>query len=679
MNQKIISALLATSAIALAVHVRADEGMWTFDNIPAPRLKQRYDFVATPQWLEHVRLSSVRFNDGGSGAFVSPNGLVVTNHHVALGQLAKVSTEKNDYIKNGFYARKPEEELKCPDLELNVLISMENVTDRVLGAVRPGDGDKEQNEERKAAMAGIEKESTDKTGLRSNVIELYQGGEYWLYRYKKYTDVRLVMAPEQQAAFFGGDPDNFTYPRFDLDFAFFRAYENGSPVSSTNYFKWSKSGAKEDELVFVPGNPGSTDRLKTVSQLKFERDIYLPLRLKMLTERRKALNTYATLGPEQARRAKDLVFGMDNGIKALAGELEGLRAPKLLANKEEQEKSLSAKLPDAFVNIASAQKRLAARQDQREFRGLVGSELGGFAMTIILEMAEVKKSNDKRFEEFRDSALESLNFRLFSPAPVYNDMEETMLADVLQEAHDELGDADPWVRAALQGRSPKEEAHALVSATKLADPEVRRSLIQGGVKGVRASKDPMISWALGLEPSYRELREWYEDRVQSVETAEGNRIAKARFALYGKLVYPDATFTLRLSFGKVAGYNQRTTQVPYKTTFYGLFDRSASFDGRSPFGIPVSMAQAREKFDLSVPLDIATTNDITGGNSGSPLINRDAECVGVIFDGNIQSLVWNSAYSDEQGRAIAVHSAAISEALRKIYGMDALAEELVGR
>jgi uncharacterized protein (UPF0335 family) len=683
------AAAAAVAAAALGAHLTyADEGMWTLDNLPAAQLKERYGFQASQAWLDHVRLASVRFNDGGSGAFVSADGLVLTNHHVALGQLQKVSTQKNDYVKHGFFARSGSEEMKCPDLELNQLVSMENVTDRVLKALDVRSSDRVQNEQRKAEISRIEKESTEKTGLRSDVVELYQGGEYWLYRYKKYTDIRLVMAPEAQAAFYGGDPDNFTYPRYDLDFAFFRVYEDGKPAKPKDFFKWSKAGAKDGELVFVSGHPGSTDRLKTVRQLEYERDYHLPDYLKILNRRRKAFYAYAAAGPEQARRAKDLIFGFENSIKAISGELDGLKDAQLMKRKADQEMALRQSLSkdpklkqyaDAWDKLARAQDKLQQRHEQLMFRGYMGSKLAGFATTIVRYVVEVEKPNDKRYKEYRDSALESLNFRLYSPAPVYKDLEQAVLADAFQQQLEVLGKDDAHVKAALGGADPKAKAAELVSGTKLDDPAYRKQLITGGRKAVEASKDPMIVWARSFDPAYRELRKWAEDEIESVEALEGNRIAKARFAKYGKSAYPDATFTLRLSFGRVAGYDQGTTKVPYKTTFYGLYDRAASFDNAHPFDLPEKVAKAKDTLDLATPLNFVTTNDIIGGNSGSPVFNKDAEYVGLIFDGNIQSLVGRYAYDDTFNRAVAVHSAGIVEAMRKIYGMDALADELTRR
>ncbi len=678
-------ALLA--ALLAPTPVRSDEGMWTLDHLPTQQLQEKYAFTPTAAWVEHVRLGSVRFNDGGSGSFVSPNGLVLTNHHVALGQLQKVSSEKKDFVEHGFFARTAAEEMRCPDLELNVLVSTEDVTARVLAAIQRGAPAKTQNEQRKAEMARIEKESTDRTGLRSDVIELYQGGEYWLYRFKKYMDVRLVMAPEQRAAFYGGDPDNFTYPRHDLDFAFFRVYEKGKPVRSSHYFRWSRAGAKEGELVFVSGHPGATERQLTVKQLEYIRDYELPTQLEKLELRHKAYLAYAARGPEPERRAKDRIFGIENAIKAEIGYLEGLRNPTLLAAKAAAEKDLRARVARdpkpaataaAWDRIAFAQREKIRRYKESSYRTVFSSRLAGIAVQIVRYVAEVEKPNEKRFEEYRDSALESLRFGLFSPAPIYPDLEEAMLAVVLQESLDKLGPRDPHVRAALGGRTPKEVAHELIAGTRLADVEIRKQLVAGGTKAVETSADPLIAWARQIDPSYRELRKWREDNIQSVEKLEGGRIAQARFAAYGKSAYPDATFTLRLSYGKVAGYSQGTTRVPYKTTFAGLYDRAASFDSQPPFDPSPLEVQRRADVDLYTPLNFVTTNDIIGGNSGSPVLNREAELVGLIFDSNIQGLVGDFVYGDEQARAVAVHSSGILEALRKIYRMGALADEVTG-
>ena len=678
------AAMLAAALTMGAPCLRADEGMWTFDNLPVKPLKERYGFAPTPQWIEHLQRASVRFNDGGSGAFVSQDGLILTNHHVALGQLQKMSTASKDYVKEGFFARAPAAEIKCPDLEVNVLVAMEDVTERVRGAVNQDAADKDQNDQRKAEISRIAKESTDKTGLRSDVVELYSGGEYWLYRYKKYTDMRLVMAPELQAAFYGGDPDNFTYPRYALDFAFFRVYENGKPVHPDHFLRWSQDGADEGELVFVTGHPGRTDRLMTVAQLEYERDFGLPLYLEVARKKRRDYYDYAALGAEQARRSKDRIFGVENAIKAVTGEYEGLLAPALMAAKRADEETLRSSpaaraVAGSWDKIAAAQKKFGERRLLATYRRYDATKVAALAATIVRYAAETAKPNDKRWEEFRDSNLESLRFRLFSPAPMYADMEEFLLARSLQDALDKLGPQDEFVRAALGGRGPADAARGLVAGTKLFDPEERRKLVDGGPQAVAASRDPLIVWARGLDPVYRAQRKWYEDEIESVMTAEGDRIAKARFAAYGKSAYPDATFTLRLSYGKVAGYESGTTLVAPFTTFYGLYDRALGHAEKPPFDVAPRVKAARAKLNLATKLNFVTTNDIIGGNSGSPVVNAKGEYVGLIFDGNIPSLVGRYAYDETRNRAVAVHSSGILEALRAIYGMDALAAELTAR
>jgi hypothetical protein len=669
----------------------ADEGMWTFDNPPLKQLKERYGFTPTKEWLDHVRLSSVRFNDGGSGSFVSPNGLVLTNHHVARGQLQKISTPQKDYVKDGFYAPTKAEELKTADLELNVLVELENVTARVQGAVKPGTNERQALEARNAEIAKIEKESLDATGLRSDVTPLYQGGEYWLYRYKKYTDVRLVFAPEQQIAFYGGDPDNFTYPRYDLDMALFRVYENGVPVESKHYLKWNAKGAADGELVFVAGHPGSTDRLDTMAQLEMLRDYTYPQILKSLKRRVEILKRYSAQGPEQARQAQGLIFSLENAIKALTGEYQGLMDKNLMAKREKEEREFRALVEskpewkqsygDAWDAIAAAVKEQRAMFKPLRFRSLQRSfsELVGYAQTIVRYAAEVKKPDAERLNGFHEAQLASLKFELFSPAPVYPQMEEQLLADSLQESFAELGPNDPFIKEALGGRTPADEARRLITGTKLGDPAFRKSLVEGGEAAVASSNDPLIAWARKLDPMLREMHKWLKDNVESVETAAGEKIGKARFAVYGKSIYPDATFTLRLAYGTVKGYPFNGTIAPPRTTFYGLYDRAYSFDQKAPFDLPARYRERKDRFEISTPLNFVSTCDIIGGNSGSPVINRNGELVGLIFDGNIESLVGRFVYNEESNRAVAVHSAAMIEALRKLYDASALADELEGR
>jgi hypothetical protein len=674
--------------LALACVVLADEGMWTFDNPPVKQLKERYGFTASQEWLDHVRLSSVRFNDGGSGSFVSPRGLVLTNHHVAFGQLQKLSTPQKDYAKDGFYAATVTDEMKCPDLELNVLVSMENVTTAVAQSVKKGMSEPDALRARKAAIAKIEKDSLEKTGLRSDVVTLYQGGEDWLYRYKKYTDIRLVFAPEQQIAFFGGDPDNFTYPRYDLDFALFRVYEGDKPVQSTNYLKWNARGAADGELVFVSGHPGSTERLDTLAQLETKRDHFFPVQINVLKRRLGVLRKHAAEGPEQARQAASMIFSFENSLKAFNGEHEGLKDRALMAKKAQEESEfrrlvgakpeLAREYSPAWEAIAAAEKKHAQVMKAERFRNLRGSRLAGLAVTLVQYVAEVKKPDGERLDGFHEAQLESLRFQLFSPAPVFPTMEERLLDDSLTEAVEQLGASDPFIKSVLGGRPAAEVARTAIQGTKLQDPAFRKSLVEGGPAAVAAATDPLIVLARKTDPFVREMRKWVEDNVESVERTAGEKIGRARFAVYGKNTYPDATFTLRLAYGTVKGYPMNGTQAPPFTTFYGLYDRANSFGLKPPYHLPARYQERIAQLDLKTPLNFVNSCDIIGGNSGSPVINRAGELVGLIFDGNIESLVGNYVFEIEKNRAVAVHSAAIVETLRKLYDARTLADELVG-
>jgi hypothetical protein len=678
--------LAIVSLGAICLPAGAEEGMWTFDNLPLKLLQQKYGFTPTQAWLDHLRLSCVRLNDGGSGSFVSAHGLLLTNHHVARGQLQKNSTKEQDYIRDGFYAARPEAEMKSPDLEVNVLQSMENVTPRVAAALQGAKTAEEEFAKRRAAIADIERESLRKTGLRSDVVTLYQGGEYWLYRYRKYTDVRLVFAPEEQAAFFGGDPDNFTYPRHDIDMALFRVYDNGKPLDTRDYLKWNPRGAKDEELVFVAGHPGSTSRMDTLAQLEVERDVTTPSLLKMLKHRIATLRKYSALGPEQAREAGSDIFGMENSVKALDGRLKGLLDKNVWDTKRKEEEAFRAAVManpqrqaaygGAWEQIAQAEKKAATRLKERWFHS-TGSDLLGLANSIVQYVVEVKKPDAQRLPGFHEAQLESQRYEMFSPAPIYPGLEIAKIAGQLEQDVAEMGPNDPYLRVLLNGRGPNEVAETLVKGTKLADPEFRKKLVEGGEAAVAASGDPMIALARKLDPLRREFIKWTEDNVQSVEQRAGEQIGKARFAAYGKDAYPDATFTLRLSYGQVKGYPMNGTQAPSKTTFYGLYDRAQSFDFRGPWYLPSRYKEGKDKLDLSTPLDFVTTNDIIGGNSGSPVVNRAGEIVGLVFDGNIESLVGDFVYEGETNRTVAVHTAAMTEVLRKLYNTPALVKELL--
>ena len=682
--------LLAVSGLAVfEFRVQAEEGMWTFDNPPLTQLREKYQFTPTPAWLDHLRLSSVRLEDGGSGSFVSPRGLLLTNHHVALGQLQKASTPQKNYVADGFYAKTPAEELKSTDLEVNVLMSMENVTTRVLGAGTAGASATQALEARKKAISAIEQESTTKTGLRSDVVPLYQGSEYWLHRYKKYTDVRLVFAPEQPIAFFGGDPDNFTYPRYDFDMALFRVYENNVPVASRDYLKWSARGAADGELVFVSGHPGSTDRLDTVAQLETERDVVYPISIGVVGRRIAVLKKFGEQGPEQARQAANLRFGLENALKAYKGESQGLQDAKLMEKKATEERDFRSRIDanrewkvlygDAWETIAASETVNRSLYKPFRFQQLRGSSLAALATSLVRYIEERQKPDAERLNGFHEAQLQGLELQLFSPAPVHPPLDEALLGDALQESLEQLGPSDPFIQAVLKGRTPAAVAKEAMSGTKMGDPATRKALVAAGVAGLNASTDPLVILARSADTFARKNQKTLEEKVTSVEAPSLEKIGRARFTVYGRTVYPDATFTLRLSYGQVKGYPMNGTIAPPKTTLFGLYDRSAAFDNKDPFELPRRYLDRRSALDLSTPMNFVSTNDIIGGNSGSPVVNRNGELVGLIFDGNIESLVGRFVYSEENNRAVAVHSAVIIEVLRKLYDGGAIADELQGK
>jgi hypothetical protein len=685
--------------LAVAFATRADEGMWTYDNFPKENVSRKYGFKPDDRWLEEARLSSVRLAGGCSGSFVSADGLVMTNHHCAHTCIEQLSTKDKDFVKEGFYAKAQPEEVKCPEIELNQLVQISDVTARVSSAIEGLSGEKFAKAQ-KGAMSRIEKECAGGDAkVRCDVVTLYHGGRYDLYKYRRFQDVRLVFAPEFAIAFFGGDPDNFNFPRYDLDVSFLRAYEDGKPFHSDHYFRWSPAGAKEGDLTFVSGHPGGTDRDLTVAQLRYERDVVLPDTLAHLAQVRGFLTEYTRRGPEQYRTAEADLFTVENSYKAMKGRREALIDPALFNQKEKGEEALRKKtkgnktIASAWDEIAQSVEKAKALHDR--LYTLEGSPTNagtfirprGFsignttyfrnARYLVRGAEELQKPNEERLREYADSGLPALKQKLFSTAPVYDEYETEALRFSLTKLREVLGPDDPLVRKVFGKKSPDELAKELVTGSKIKDLAVRKQLFQGGKAALEASNDPMIQLARLVDPASREVRDAYEHGVDSVEKRNQGKIAKARFQLEGTSNYPDATFTLRLSYGSVEGYDENGHHVNPITAMGGAFERAT---GREPFALPKSWNVAKEdgRLNLGTPFNLATSNDIIGGNSGSPLFNAKLEIVGLIFDGNIQSLGGEYWFDPKVNRAISVASPALIEALDHIYGATRMVGEIRG-
>jgi hypothetical protein len=667
-----------------------DEGMWTFNNVPREDIKEKYGFDVTDEWLLNVQLASVRFNNGGSGSFVSPNGLVLTNYHIVEDFVGELSSPTKDYAKEGFVARSRTDEMKAEGLELNQLISIEDVTAVVNSAVKPDMSAVEANTARRAQISAIETDSTKTTGLRSDVVTLYQGGQYNLYRYKKYTDVRLVFVPEFQAAFFGGDPDNFNFPRFNIDMALVRVYENDQPVKVDNYFKWSKTGAKDGELVFVTGHPGSTQRLNTVAHLESLRDVTIPLLLRMLESRQKMLKDYMTQGEEQTRRAQNELNSIENAIKVYKGQVAGLKDPKLMAKKRTAEQNLRNSINadarkkkeygDAWEAIAKGRQDLAAYERDRRFLDLTAgfnTVLFGYARTLVRLAEENEKPDAKRLPEFMSTRRTALEAGLYSTAPIYDDFEKLKLANSLKFLMNEYGGNSSFAKKVLKGKTPDARAAELIEGTKLKDVEYRKQVAAAGVRMINSGADPMIELAKDIDKEARAVRKRYEEEVVAVERTNYAKIAHALFEEQGTKLYPDATFTLRLSYGAVKGYRENGKFVPPFTTLGGLYARSNQYHHAFPYNLPSRWTSKRAAINPRTPFNFVSTNDIIGGNSGSPTINKKGELVGLIFDGNIQSLVGNFEYDESVNRAISVDVRGMLEILRKVFNANTIADELM--
>jgi hypothetical protein len=675
-----------TGLLALAGAAFGDEGLWLFNAFPRQMVKDRYGSEVSDAFMDKLRLASVRFNNGGSGSFISQDGLLFTNHHVGNECVQKLSSATHDYMANGFYAATAEDEKACPDFEVNVLLRIEDMTAKVNTGITSSTAKAEALRLRNAAMSKIEKECTGSSGNRCDVVTLYSGGQYHLYEYKKYTDIRLVFAPEYSIAAFGGDPDNFTYPRYCLDFALFRAYENGKPAKPRDFFRWSREGVREGELVFVPGHPGTTGRLLTVAQLEFNRDHYYPMLLRRFEAMSRALERFSASSPENQRLAVDKLQYEQNSLKAYTGFLAGLRDRELIAQKSREEQKLRAAVAAdakmraefgaAWDDVAAAQKTLLTIY--KPFRLLEtlaprSTALLEIARDVVRYAAERSKPDAERLREFVDSALPSLEQTMYSAAPISNALEIAVLATYFEVLKSELGAADPTVRAILADRTAQAAAEHYVKTSKLADVSERKRLA-ASQEAVRKSDDGMIRLALILDERARKLRKQYEDEVEAIEKTSAGKIALARYALEGSDAYPDATFTLRLSFARVKGY--RTSdgeEVPYATRIEGVYRRAT---GTDPFKLPPSWIRSKPRLDMRAPFNFVSTADTHGGNSGSPTLNARGEIVGILFDGNLESLPNRFVYTEERARSLHVASQVIVEALRKVYGAERLLKEI---
>jgi hypothetical protein len=681
----IIVALFSLQALPISA---MDEGMWPFNNIPREEIKKKYGFDVTDEWLMKVQTASVRFNNGGSGSFVSANGLVLTNYHIVEDFVGELSSAQKDYAKEGFVARTPAEELKIPNVELNELISIEDVTARVNGVVTAAMSDAEALAARRKEIAAIESESTKATGLRSDVVTLYKGGQYNLYRYKRYRDVRLVFAPEFQAAFFGGDPDNFNFPRFNIDMALVRVYENDQPVHPASYFKWSTAGAKDGDLAFVIGNPGSTARLNTVAHLEELRDTSIPIILRLLEHREAMLKKFMALGAEQTRLGQNELNSIQNSLKVYRGQLAGLKDQALMNRKKSDEAALrkwiaadaerQKKYGDAWDAIAKAHQSYATYARERRIFDLAGgfnTTLFGYAQTLVRMAIEREKPAAERLAGFADANLPRLQAAMAAEAPFNAEYEKLKLADSLSFMT-ELLPNDPIVKQIMQGKTPEARAAELIDGSKLKDAAFRKELASASRADIEASTDPIIVLARTIDAKAREMRKRYDNEVVGVEGANYAKIARARFDQEGTKLYPDATFTPRLSYGTVKGYTENGKKVTPFTTLGGLYDRAAGFKYQFPYNLPQRWMDKKSAIDLKTPFNFVSTDDIIGGNSGSPTINKNGELIGLIFDGNIQSLVGNFIYDESVNRAISVDVRAMTEVLRKVFDANQIADEL---
>ncbi|WP_394777353.1 S46 family peptidase [Undibacterium sp.] len=681
---------LLTVTLMLPNFASAAEGMWTLDNLPMAKLQAQYSYKPSGEWVKNVMLSSARLALGCSGSFVSKDGLVMTNHHCASECIEQISTAEKNYMKDGFLSKRREEEVVCPAMEVNRLEDIQDVTEQVKKATAGLDGNAYKDAQN-AVRAKLTSACVggDKSATRCDLVDLYHGGRYNIYKYHRYADVRLVWAPERAAAFFGGDPDNFMFPRYDLDMSLVRVYENGKPAQMKNFFPFSKNGAEENELVFVTGHPGSTQRQLTLAQLLSLRDIRLVDGLLRLSELRGVVEQYRTSSPEAARTAEGLLFSVENSYKALYGQLQTLLDPAFMKKKLDEENalrkfvagkpSLQSKIGGAWTAIEKAQEKYRAlniRMSNIEGgRGFLTDYFFN-ARDLVRAADEKAKPDASRLPEYADARLPELEEQVLSKAPVYPEFEKVKLIFALTKMREKLGPDDAFVKQVLGKASPEQLADDLIKHSKLNDPAVRQALWTGGKDAIAKSDDPFIKLAISIDVQARAIRKQYEQEVESVVQKNTELIAQALFAQSGTGAYPDATFSLRLSYGQVKGWEEAGRKITPFTDFAGAFARDT---GADPFALPPSWHAAKGKLNQSQRLNFVTDNDIIGGNSGSPMINKNGEIVGLIFDGNIHSLGGAFWFDPRLNRAVAVHSNGILEALDKIYDAKDIVKEMTAK
>jgi hypothetical protein len=678
---------LAISLLSVMGLAAADEGMWTIDNFPSGQVADKYDVEIDDGWLRSAQLATTRLENGCTGSFASPDGLVLTNNHCVWGCIRNLSSAERNLSDEGFMAAGHEQELRCPGQQVSVLIGLDDVTRKVAEATRSLE-DAEANEARKAALTDLEtacEEAAD-GDLKCEAVSLYNGGQYFIYRYKRYDDVRLVFAPEVDIAAFGGDPDNFNFPRWCLDMSFLRAYEDGKPASTPNYLRWRQGGPKAAEPVFISGHPGSTNRLLTMSQLKMQRDVVLPLWLLRYSELRGRMLAWQNTSEEAARTVQQRIAGIENAIKVRRNQLKALHNDSMLAEKEQQEQQLRAAVaadPELNAAYGDAWKLIDDAIDvQRNFyedhlfiedAAAFNSELFDYARTIVRGTAERELPNNERIRRYTDAALPRVEQDLLAARPIDKEYEKLRLTFSLEKLREWLGPDSKYVRGILDKESPEGLAATLVEGSRLEDPEFRKALWDGGVAAVNASEDPMIRLAVAIDPEARALRERFENEVEAPLIRGEEMIADARFEIYGSDTYPDATFTLRITYGAVEGWEEKGERVDPFTRTSRLFERTT---GQRPFMLPDSWQAAREDLDPDTSFNFVATTDITGGNSGSPIVAADGNLVGLAFDGNIHSIAGDYWFDPETNRTVGVNTAIMLEALKTVYGADHLVDEL---